>query len=93
MPSHPGSQLQATAVPAFDTLILVDDERARPHDAHLPFEDVQQLRDLVQRTAAQEPADPRYPRVIDDLEQPLLRFVAIARRYAITSRFLKDARA
>jgi hypothetical protein len=56
------------AVPALDALVLLDHERTRADEAHLAFEDVQELRQLIQRTLAQEPPYPRNAGVVGDLE-------------------------
>src|SRR5256885_10898111 len=50
---HPGSDLQAAAVPALDALILIEHKRARPDQAHLAYEDVQELWQLVERAPPQ----------------------------------------
>ena len=37
--------------------------RARPDEAHVPHEDVEELRELVQACPPEEGPDPRHPRV------------------------------
>ena len=70
----------AGAVPALDERVLVGHERTGADEAHLAPEDVQQLRELVQRDATHEPADPRDPRILIDLEEASLRLIAAAQR-------------
>ena len=67
-------------MPALDPQILVEHQRPRPDEAHLAPHDVPQLRQLIQRAAPQQPPDPRHTRILSDLEQPLLRLVAIPQR-------------
>ena len=50
-------QLEALARPVVDVLVLLEDQRPRADEAHLAAEDVEQLRQLVERVAAQEAAD------------------------------------
>src|SRR3954452_18073603 len=49
---HARCQMQAPAVPALDLGVLVDDQWPRADKAHLSTQDVEQLRELVQRRAA-----------------------------------------
>ena len=69
MAGHARRQVQPAAVPALDLRVLLEDERPRADEAHLAAQDVEQLRQLVERGAAQEPADARDARVVGDLEQ------------------------
>ena len=55
---------------ADDVLVLGEDQRARPDEAHLAAQHVEELRQLVDRPAAQEAAERRHPRVVRDLEHP-----------------------
>ena len=50
-------------------------QRARADERHVALEDVHELRELVERVAAQEPPDRRHPRVTLDLEQRAARLV------------------
>ena len=50
---------------------------SRPSGAHLALQHVEDLRDLVEREAAEEPPDARDPRVLTDLEECALRFVLV----------------
>ena len=61
---HPGLQVEAAAGPAVDVVVLLGDQRPRADQAHLAAEDVDQLRQLVERAAAQEPADPGDARIV-----------------------------
>ena len=56
---HARRQMQPAAVPADDLLVLLDDERPGPDQAHLAAQDVDELRQLVQRRLAQQAPDPR----------------------------------
>src|SRR3954451_25354519 len=49
VPRHPGHQVKAAAVPALHLVVLVDDQRPRPDQAHLAAQDVDELWQLVQR--------------------------------------------
>ena len=51
------------------------DEWSRPDEAHLATQDVEDLRELIQRRAAQEPPDPGDAWVVGDLEQPVTGLV------------------
>src|SRR3954469_19684916 len=68
---HARSEVQAAAVAPLDLAVLVHDEWTRADEAHLAAQDVQQLRQLVQRRAAQAPPDARDARVVAYLEQPV----------------------
>ncbi len=48
--------------------ILLEDQRPGTDEAHLPPENVQELRQLVERVSPQEPADPCHTRVVGNLE-------------------------
>ena len=65
----PGVRCRRRRSRPLDLRVLVEDERARADEAHLAAQDVEQLRQLVERRAAQEAADARDPRVVGDLEQ------------------------
>jgi hypothetical protein len=45
-------------------LVVRDRVRARPDDAHAALQDVEELRQLVERVAAQEGAEGRHPRIV-----------------------------
>src|SRR5438067_245909 len=70
--SHAGRQVQAAPAPALYEVVLVDDERARADQAHLALEDVDQLRQLVEGSLAEETPDARDARVVGDLEEARL---------------------
>ena len=70
-PGHAGLELQAAAVRALDAAVLVGYQRARADEAHLAAQDVEQLGQLVERAAAQQPPGPGHARVVGDLEQPV----------------------
>ena len=65
MPGFRSSRLRR---PAVDVPMLVEDQRPRADEAHLAPEHVDELRQLVERVAAQKPPDARHPRVVGDLE-------------------------
>src|SRR5581483_12409162 len=65
-----GLEAQAAACPVLDELVLVEDQRPRSDEAHLPAHDVEQLRQLVERMPAQPPPDPGDTRVVRHLEHP-----------------------
>jgi hypothetical protein len=54
---HARRQLQARAMPSLDAHVLLDHQRTGSHEARLSFEDVQQLRNLIERGLAQQPRD------------------------------------
>ena len=41
-------------IPFRDQIILVPERRSRSHDAHVPFEDIEDLRELIQTGATQK---------------------------------------
>ncbi len=61
-PGEAGPNGEALALPLVIPLDLVRQGRPRPDDAHLAFEHVDQLRELVEREPSQDPTDPRDPR-------------------------------
>ena len=63
-------------MPRLEQLVVAHRERARADEAHLAAQDVQHLRDLVEREAAQERPDARDARVVLDLEERALGLVA-----------------
>src|SRR5437763_517397 len=54
--------------------------RAWPDQAHLAYEDVQELWQLVERAPPQPPPHAGHARVFGDLEESLLRLVAVPER-------------
>ena len=58
MPQHVARKLPAELLDEHGTL------RARPHQGHVPTQDVQELRQLIQREAAQPPAHAGAARVV-----------------------------
>ena len=54
---HAGREVQPAAVEAEHLRVLVGDERPRADEAHLAAQHVEELRQLVERGAAQEVAD------------------------------------
>ena len=56
---HPRRQRQAAPVPALDAPILVEHERTRADEAHLTAQHVEELRELVERSLAEQTAQPR----------------------------------
>src|SRR5271156_3574130 len=55
----------------FDFILghFAGDRRPRPHNAHIPLQHIEQLRQLVEAVLAQEPADPGDPWVVLHLEE------------------------
>ena len=76
-PVIPGSTRYRAPVPVLEQPVVPERERSRADEAHLALDDVDDLRDLVEREAAQEPADARDPRVVADLEERALRLVHV----------------
>src|SRR5215211_1023295 len=69
-PGQPGLHLAATAQDlAGEVVDLLRGQRARPHEAHITLENVDELWELVDAEAAQERAEPRDPGVVLDLEE------------------------
>src|SRR4029079_16079640 len=62
------SDAQTAAEGTVKALGLPDRKRPRTHEAHVAEQDVEELRQLVEAGAAQEPAESRDPRVVVDLE-------------------------
>src|SRR3954465_15878433 len=56
---------------------LARQRRPRADQAHVALDDVEQLRQLVERPLAQEAADRRDPRVVADLEQQAVALVEV----------------
>ena len=65
----PGSTSVARAVPVLEQRVVAERQRPRADEAHLAAQDVDELRQLVEREAAQEPPDARHARVVADLEE------------------------
>src|SRR6266545_8082530 len=51
-------------------LILLEDQWTRTDECHLTKDDIDQLRNLVERMTSQEPASARHARIVEDLEHP-----------------------
>src|SRR5215208_616006 len=60
----PRPQIQSPELTRRVELDLGWERRARTDDPHLAAQHVDQVRQLVERITAQEPADPRHPRVL-----------------------------
>src|SRR5262245_38558366 len=75
-PGHAGADEQPAADVA-EEVAVVGGQRARPDQRHLALEDVDQLRQLVERGLAQEAADRGDPRVILDLEEQTVGLVLV----------------
>src|SRR5437870_1046900 len=56
-------------MPVLELDVVADRQRTGPDEAHLAAQDVQHLRDLVERVLAEERADARDARVVLDLEE------------------------
>src|SRR5436190_9093152 len=65
----------ALEVPALELLVVAQRQRSRPDEAHLAPEHVPDLRDLVQREAAENRPDRGHARVLADLEEGPVRLV------------------
>src|SRR5207302_4243319 len=76
---HARRERLAIAVASLDQLVLVGDQRARPDEAHLTLEHVDELRQLVQRASPQQLAYARDTRIVVELEQSD-RLVELAQR-------------
>src|SRR5215212_9942422 len=66
---HAGRHLETPPLPTLDLLILLRHQRPRADEAHFPGQDVEELRDLVQRSLSQQSADAGYPRIVGDFEE------------------------
>src|SRR5512134_1354942 len=64
-------------MPVLEQAVVPKRQRARSDEAHLALDDIDDLRDLVEREAAQEPSDSGHTRVLADLEQRTLRLVRL----------------
>ena len=62
-------------MPVLEQAVVPERQRPRPHEAHLAAQDVDDLRNLVQRETPQDPPHPGDPRVVSDLEQRPAGFV------------------
>ena len=72
MAGHAGRQVQAARGPGPAICASSSThQRPRADEAHLAAPDVEELRELVERGAAQQPPDARDARVVGDLEQAL----------------------
>ena len=69
----PGQHEVALAVPVLEQRVVAQRQRPRADEAHLAAQDVEHVRDLVEREAPQEPPDARHARVVADLEQRAAR--------------------
>src|SRR6266496_4376114 len=72
---HAGEHEVALAMPDLELHVVAQRQRPRADERHLAAQDVQHLRQLVERIPADEPADARDPRVVLDLEQRSRGFV------------------
>ena len=68
-PGDPRQHQVALLVPLLEPLEVAHRQRPRTDERHLAADHVDELRQLVEREAAQEPPDPRQPRIVADLEQ------------------------
>ena len=71
----PGQHERALAVPVLEQRVVAQRQRPRADEAHLAAQDVEHVRELVEREAAQEPPDARHARVVADLEERALGLV------------------
>ena len=73
----PGQHEVALAVPVLEPVVVALRQRPRADERHLAAQHVEQLRQLVEREAAQEAADRRHARVVADLEQRAVGLVVL----------------
>src|SRR3954463_13254368 len=66
----PRLQAEAIARPLADMDVLFEDQRPRTDERHLAAEDVEQLRELVEREASQKAPERCDAWIFDDLEHP-----------------------
>ena len=64
-------------MPVLEELVVAQRQGTRADKAHLTLQHVQNLRNLVEREAAEESPDARDPRVLADLEERTLGFVLV----------------
>ena len=64
-------------MPVLEELVVAQRQGTRADEAHLALQHVDDLRNLVEREAAEEPPDARDPRVLADLEERALGFVLV----------------
>src|SRR5437870_9435836 len=67
-------------MPVLELDEVADRQRAGTDQAHLAPQDVQYLRDLVERVLAEERADPGHARVVLDLEERTRGLVVVLER-------------
>src|SRR6266568_821363 len=66
---HPRQHEIALPVPRKELLVVADGKRPRADQRHLAPQDIQHLRQLVERETTQESPDGRYTRIVLDLEE------------------------
>ena len=64
-------------MPRCEQLVVAERQRAWADEAHLPAQDVEHLRQLVDREPAQHPPDARHAGVVTDLEERSARLVGV----------------
>ena len=64
-------------MPVLEQLVVAQRQGPRPDEAHLPAQDVDDLRQLVDRESPQHATDARHARVVPDLEQRARRLVVV----------------
>ena len=64
-------------MPVLEQLVVAKRERPGPDEAHLALEDVDDLRDLVEREAAEDTPDAGDARIVTDLEERTLGLVRV----------------
>src|SRR5437763_16032218 len=67
-PGDPGEDQVALLVPFLEAVEIAQRQRSRAHERHLAAHDVRELRELVEREAAQEAPDGGQARIVADLE-------------------------
>ena len=75
-------------MPVVEPLVVALGQRPRADQRHLAAQDVEELRQLVDRPAAQEAADGRDARVVADLEERALLLVQLLELVLLALRVL-----
>src|SRR5260221_118130 len=80
---RPFHSCHQAAVPGLGALVITGRQRTRSDERHLAAENVENVRDLIEREAPQDTAHPRDPRVVADLEQRTACLVRLLQRVLI----------
>src|SRR5436190_13338390 len=66
---HSGQDVVPLAMPVLELRVVAERQRARPDETHLAAQDVEELRDLVERESSQDGAERGDARIAPQLEQ------------------------